>query len=36
MIFNCKTFKDYMELYLTCDVLILADFFMLLVENDGS
>jgi len=34
--FNCKTFKDYMELYLTCDVLILADFFMLLVENDGS
>jgi hypothetical protein len=25
--FNCKTFKDYMELYLTCDVLILADCF---------
>jgi hypothetical protein len=25
--FNCQTFKEYMELYLTCDVLILADCF---------
>ncbi len=25
--FNCKSFKEYMELYLTCDVLILDDCF---------
>ncbi len=25
--FKCETLKDYMELYLTCDVLILADCF---------
>jgi hypothetical protein len=25
--FKCKTFKEYMELYLTCDALILADVF---------
>ena len=25
--FNCQTFKEYMEIYLTCDVLILADCF---------
>ena len=27
IILNCKSFKEYMELYLTCDVLILADCF---------
>jgi len=27
LLFNCKSFKEYMELYLICDALILADCF---------